>query len=86
MIKRIVEISGGPARLSVKHRQLVIERSGHPPATVPCEDIARMTAELPDEGEVRFMVITDKQFGKIQTYWGKGRQPEEKSPSQLQFF
>jgi CRISPR-associated protein Cas2 len=33
--------------------------------------IARMGACLPPEGEVRFLVITDKQYGKIRTYWGK---------------
>ncbi|MGH6917337.1 MAG: type II CRISPR-associated endonuclease Cas1 [Geminicoccaceae bacterium] len=39
MIKRIIEISSGPARLSVRYRQLVIEREDQPEATVPCEDI-----------------------------------------------
>ena len=85
MIKRIVEISEGAARLSGKHRQLVYHRFC--PSLENAEaHIGRMTAGLPDEGEVRFMMITDRQFGKIQTFWGKGRQPEEKSPSQLQFF
>lgn len=38
MIKRIVEISG-PARLSLSKRQMVIERQGLDPETVPVEDI-----------------------------------------------
>jgi len=48
--------------------------------------IQRMRARLPAEGEVRFVVITDKQFGNILTYWGKKRQPKESSPAQLEFF
>jgi CRISPR-associated protein Cas1 len=39
MIKRILEISSGPARLSIAYRQLVIERDGQEKTTVPCEDI-----------------------------------------------
>jgi CRISPR-associated protein Cas1 len=39
MIKRIIEISSGPARLSIAYRQLVIERDGQEKTTVPCEDI-----------------------------------------------
>jgi len=39
MIRRIIEVSSGPARLSVKHRQLVIERDDQPDASVPCEDV-----------------------------------------------
>jgi CRISPR-associated protein Cas2 len=48
--------------------------------------IQRMKEALPPEGEVRFLVITDKQFEKIVTFWGKERQPDEKTPGQLEFF
>ncbi|HZS84155.1 MAG TPA: CRISPR-associated endonuclease Cas2 [Stellaceae bacterium] len=48
--------------------------------------VQRMGSRLPAEGEVRFLVITDKQFGKIITYWGKKRQPKPESPAQLEFF
>jgi CRISPR-associated protein Cas2 len=48
--------------------------------------IGRMGQCLPPEGEVRFVVITDKQFEKIRTFWGKKRQPAPKSPAQLEFF
>jgi CRISPR-associated protein Cas1 len=47
MIKRTVEISSGPARLSVAHRQLVIERNDHPQATVPIEDIGVLVVDHP---------------------------------------
>lgn len=38
MIKRIVEI-GNPARLSLKNRQMVVEREGFESVTVPIEDM-----------------------------------------------
>lgn len=47
--------------------------------------IQRMIASVPVTGEVRFIVITDKQFEKIVTYWGKERAPQEKTPDQLTF-
>jgi len=39
VIKKIIEIATEGARLSVMHRQLVIERPARPVAAVPCEDI-----------------------------------------------
>jgi len=47
MIKRVVEISSGPARLSIQHRQLVIERPEQPPATIPCEDLGVLLVDHP---------------------------------------
>jgi CRISPR-associated protein Cas2 len=46
----------------------------------------RMAALTPPEGEVRFLTITDRQYGRIQTFWGKKRQPARLSPSQLELF
>lgn len=46
----------------------------------------RMGAVVPREGEVRFLTITDRQFGRIVTFLGKARQPRAASPSQLEFF
>jgi len=48
--------------------------------------IRRMGMRLPAEGEVRFLVITDHQFGRIMTYWGRQRQPRMHSPAQLEMF
>ena len=48
--------------------------------------INRMGAVVPDAGEVRFMLITDRQFGRIRTYVGKKRQPTPVSPGQLELF
>lgn len=46
----------------------------------------RVKARMPDDGEVRIIKITDKQFGKIEVYYGKKRVPTEQAPLQLQFF
>jgi CRISPR-associated protein Cas2 len=48
--------------------------------------VARMGKRVPAEGEVRFVVITDKQYGRIETFWGKKRAPAEDPPAQLEFF
>lgn len=46
----------------------------------------RVKSQLPDDGEVRIIKITDKQFGKIEVFYGKKRKPTEVAPPQLQFF
>lgn len=48
--------------------------------------IRRMGQRLPPEGEVRFLVITDRQFSNIAIYLGRKRQPRPESPAQLEFF
>ncbi|MEE4208825.1 MAG: CRISPR-associated endonuclease Cas2 [Parvularcula sp.] len=48
--------------------------------------VKRMAERVPEMGEVRFLTITDKQFGRIKVYVGKKRQPQPSSPSQLEFF
>jgi CRISPR-associated protein Cas2 len=48
--------------------------------------IQRIGRKLPAEGEVRFLVITDRQFGNIRTFWGRKRQPKAESPAQMEFF
>jgi CRISPR-associated protein Cas2 len=48
--------------------------------------LKRMGAVVPPAGEVRFLTITDKQFGRIRVYAGKKRQKTQPSPSQLEFF
>ena len=46
----------------------------------------RVISVLPPEGEVRIVKITDKQFGKIEVYYGKKRKPIERAPVQLELF
>ncbi len=47
---------------------------------------ARMGSCVPSEGEVRFLTITDKQFGRIEIYVGKTRKSPPNPPAQLEFF
>lgn len=46
MIKRIVEISN-PARISLKNRQMVVEREGLDTTTIPIEDIGMLILDHP---------------------------------------
>jgi CRISPR-associated protein Cas2 len=41
---------------------------------------------LPSDGEVRLLGITDRQFGKMEVFYGKKRKPVEKQPDQLMLF
>ena len=46
--------------------------------------VERVKAFLPPEGEVRIIKITDKQFGRIQVFYGKKRKPPEPAPLQIE--
>ena len=46
----------------------------------------RVEAALPPDGEVRLLCITDKQFERMQVFWGKRRKPPEHPPAQLELF
>jgi len=48
--------------------------------------LKRMGDQVPSAGEVRFLTITDRQFGRIKVFVGKKRQPGTPSPSQLELF
>lgn len=48
--------------------------------------IKRVKGMLPNDGEVRVIKITDKQFGKIEVFYGKKFKPVETAQLQLQFF
>ena len=47
---------------------------------------SRVRAAIPPEGYVRVLGVTDRQFGKMESYVGKSREPTEKPPSQLVLF
>ncbi|AKJ65238.1 CRISPR-associated endonuclease Cas2 [Kiritimatiella glycovorans] len=54
------------------------------------EDVAkvhrkRISSHLPDEGQIRILSLTDKQFGKMEVYCGKKREKTEPAPAQLEF-
>lgn len=42
--------------------------------------------ELPPDGEVRLLAVTDRQFGKMEVYYGKNRKSTEKKPEQILLF
>lgn len=46
----------------------------------------KIQAMIPPEGQVRFLTITDRQFGKMEVYNGKTSEPPEKPPKQLLLF
>jgi CRISPR-associated protein Cas2 len=48
--------------------------------------VNRVKSHLPDDGEVRVIKITDKQFGRMEVFYGKKRKPTEKPPNQLSIF
>jgi len=57
----------------------------------PTEDSMRthsrhVRAMLPSEGEVRLLGVTDRQFGKMEAYFGEKRVPPEVPPAQLMLF
>lgn len=57
-------------------------------ATIENADVhvARMAGRVPPSGEVRFLTITDRQFGRIKVYVGKKRETPPPPPAQLEFF
>jgi CRISPR-associated protein Cas2 len=48
--------------------------------------IGRVKGFLPPDGEVRIITITDKQFERMNVFWGKTRKRPEKAPCQLELF
>jgi CRISPR-associated protein Cas2 len=47
---------------------------------------ARIYAGLPDDGEVRFLQVTEKQLARMKVMRGKVPKPPEKPSEQLEFF
>ena len=48
--------------------------------------VRRIERQLPPDGQVRVLRITDKQFERMKVFWGKARLPTESPPAQLEFF
>lgn len=46
----------------------------------------RIRSFLPANGEVRVITVTDKQFERMRTFYGKTKIETEKAPEQLSFF
>ena len=48
--------------------------------------VQRVESNLPADGEVRLLVITDKQYERMSIFWGQKRIKLENATSQLQLF
>ena len=48
--------------------------------------VERVERSVPDDGEVRIITITDKQFERMRIFWGRMRKPPEPAPAQLELF
>lgn len=46
----------------------------------------RVERAVPSDGEVRVLQITDKQFERMQVFWGGVRKATEQPPAQLTLF
>jgi len=48
--------------------------------------VQRVQAALPEDGEVRIVTITDKQFQRMRVFLGKARRAPQRAPEQLALF
>jgi CRISPR-associated protein Cas2 len=48
--------------------------------------IQRVERNMPPDGEVRILTVTDKQFERMRIFWGKMRQSPVETPKQLELF
>lgn len=48
--------------------------------------LQRVERAVPQDGEVRVIAITDKQFERMRIFWGKNRVAPESPPAQLELF
>jgi len=46
----------------------------------------RVRSALPQDGHVRLLTVTDRQFGKMDVFYGRKRAKPEDEPSQLMLF
>jgi len=46
----------------------------------------RVKKSLPPDGEVRLIQITDKQFGRMEVFYGKRRKKTEQGAAQIELF
>ena len=63
-------------QLSVYGRHCASEENG-------AVHMQRLRAALPPDGEVRMLTLTDKQFSRMQVFFGRMRQRTEPPPEQI---
>lgn len=76
MIKRTIEISTGPAYLSVKDNQLVIKREGEVVGTVPCEDIGVLIVDHPAVTYTHGLLTSLARVGAVLIACGADHHPQ----------
>lgn len=77
--KNLVQDGFTMLQYSVYARHCASEENAH----VHCK---RVCSFLPPEGEVRIIHVTEKQFEKMQIFFGKRRKPTPPPPAQLELF
>lgn len=77
--KRLLELGFSQLQYSVYARPFPSEEAMQPYR----QDIRE---SLPPDGEVRLLPVTDRQFGKMESYVGKLRKKNEEPPRQLMLF
>lgn len=48
--------------------------------------VSRVEQAVPEAGEVRILLVTDKQYERMEVFWGKAHRPAEKPAPQLALF
>lgn len=48
--------------------------------------LRRVEEAVPEDGEVRVLTVTDKQFERMRVFWGKNHVAAEDAPAQLELF
>ncbi|MCE7975469.1 MAG: CRISPR-associated endonuclease Cas2 [Leptolyngbya sp. PLA1] len=48
--------------------------------------LSRIGRQVPERGQVRLLLVTDKQFGKMTVFYGRKRRPAEEPPQQYMLF
>ena len=93
MIRKAMKFSTPGTQLAVALLEEGFTMTQYSVCTLHCANIdnaevhvRRMGDQVPAEGEVRFLTIKDRQFGRIKVFVGKKRQPNAPSPSQLELF
>ena len=77
--KRIMEDGFVMMQFSVYARHCASEENSY-------VHTGRVRESLPPDGEVRVITITDKQFGRMQVFYGKKRKELEWTPQQITLF
>ncbi|MGI8526562.1 MAG: type II CRISPR-associated endonuclease Cas1 [Pseudolabrys sp.] len=75
MIRKTVEIATAGARLSISHRQLVIERPDEEQRTLPCEDIGVLVVDHPQTSYTHSVFTTLLEEGAAVVLCGSNHLP-----------